>query len=280
MLQAQCRLSCCLPADWWLEAVAAFTALTEAACRTGACPFTWAPLSALHCWRAVVSTDAVWYQLDPPLMVMSFACLSLLHCHVHVRLLESDAAAAQRSEATAVAAARCCLRAARAIDGWQGELAAAKGLVLTTIMGACTRYLDGLSLSPAFSCAAARRQDSPRVPGRRAVAAVIEVAHLAAEALRAVAGMPCLRAVHLAGICQGGASLPVVLCSRLASIASAFLQQKLPVRQVLLTSCIGGEQAKAMLHALMALLCAQVRWRAALLIITRCGRAWLRAGLR
>lgn len=250
----------CLPAGWWLEALAAFTTATEAACRSVACPPAWAPLSTQHCWRAFWSAADMQKTCSPAYMVSTLVGLSRFHLDLHERLLASDAAAAQRTEFAAVAAARCCLRVARAAESWQGERATnLQKYASTHAMQALLEHLQALHVSPAFSCQAAYSQRGQHVTGKRAVAAVTEVAQLVAEALRTVVGVPPLCGVRVPGFLQGGASLPAVVCVSVISIGCHSLVQELPGRQVQLTSCADGEQVLPMAKALLSLLRAQVR---------------------
>lgn len=197
-------------------------------------------------------------------MIAATVTLSALHRDLHERLLASDAVAAQRSKAAAVAAVRCWLCVARAVDGWSGELTAAQQEnMFTNIIAALSHNFRALFLDPAFSCDAAAAQGSPRVTGRRAVAAVIGVAEMAAEALLAVACEPPLRVIHHPSLSQGGASLPVGMCANAVDIVSNLLMQMVPGREVWLADCIEHEQMQPVLKALWTLLLAQVRWRAA-----------------
>lgn len=194
-----------------------------------------------------------------PRTVSTMASLSKLLLNLHQGLLASDAAAAQRAEVATVVAARCCPHVAQAADGWQGDLAADKREeACWHAANALRDYIQALSASPAFSCQAACSQRGPRIPGKRAVAAVIEAVQLVAEALQAVVGVPSLRAMRLSD--EGGVSLPATVYSILTHVAISFLGQELPGRQVRLTSCIDGELVFPMVLALLSLLCGQVRW--------------------
>lgn len=102
-------------------------------------------------------------------------------------------------------------------------------------------------------------QRGQHVTGKRAVAAVTEVAQLVAEALRTVVGVPSLCDVRVPGFLQGGASLPAVVCVSVISFGCHSLAQELHGRQVQLTSCADGEQVLPMAQALLSLLRAQVR---------------------
>lgn len=222
---------------------------------------TLAPPSVLHCWRSLVDDDvveAVSRQLTPPYMGAAMHAFGALHGDLHERLLAADAADAQRTEAAAVAAAHCCLRLVRAMDGWQGELAAnERDGACWHAVAALQEYLLMLCIRPAFSCEAACRPGGTRVPGKRAVAAVIEMLQLVADVLETVAGMPSLREIlHRYG--DGVSNLPVDTCSAAAPLGWMYLVQMLPGRQLLLSSCIKGEQVQSMLSALKSLLCAQV----------------------
>lgn len=235
----------------------------ESACSAGACSITWAPLSKLYCWRAFEGAD-VSELLIPADVAFSEVGFSRLHRDLHTRLLESDAAAAQRTETVAVAAARCSLRAAWAVDGWQGELAAIRRQTLEDALDSFTVYLQALDIRPAFSCKAACCHGGPHVPGRRAVAAAIDALQLEAEALQAVAGLPSMRAAHVCGFHLGHASLAVAVCFIAYQVGWIFLSQHIPGRQVLLINFVKGEQLQPMLRALLRLLCAKVRYPAAL----------------
>lgn len=207
-----------------------FNSEAEAACRTGASPFTCAPPSVLHC--AVAFTD--------PEASLELSCLTehivkpmlyfgMFHLCLHEELLASDAAAAQRTEAAAVVGARSCLHVARAVDGWQGDLAGTgKEFACKYAGDALLYYLEALDLSPAFSCAAARSQGSPRIPGNRALAAVMEVLQLAAEALQAVVDVPSLGHIEAAKYGEGGASISAAICSAVSHIAGSSELQTLP----------------------------------------------------
>lgn len=246
----------CSPAEWWLEALAALSENAEAACKAGGWLIVCSPLSQLT--DRYLGTHAAETYLGPDSMLFAMAGFSSLHYNLHERLRASDAAAAQRTEAGAVAAAHSCLRAARAVEGWQGELAAKKRGVFEDAIDAFTVHLCVLNLGPAFSCEAATSPGSPRIPGGRAVAAVMEAVQLAAEALQAVAGLPSLRAVQLRTFSRGG-SVPVGICSVAAEVGWQFLSQTLPGLQVQLLHCIRGEQVQPMAPALLRLLHAEVR---------------------
>lgn len=137
-------------ADLWLEDLAALCAQTEAACRAGHCSFTVPPSSMLSIWYLFHGTNFAIRYADPLSMVLAVLSYSKLHWEVHKRLLASDAVAAQRTETVAVAAARCCLRAAQAVDSWQGELAETVVQEQTRVFAvdALIHNLETLSISP------------------------------------------------------------------------------------------------------------------------------------
>lgn len=243
-----------LPADWWLEGLAALRATAEAACKAGAGALTWAPPSILRPWCTICNIGSM-LPFAPAYLLPAMVGFGRLNTDVHKRLLASNAAAAQRTEAVAVAAARCCLSVARAVDGWQGELAASQQVdARWNALSLLEDQLAALDISPAFSCAAAGGRGSARVPGRQAVAAVIEVLQLAAEAVQAVVGIPSLRDCW-----EGGATPPAAICVAVSNIVNRFLWQRLPGGQVSLTRCIEGEQVQPMLRALLSVLRVQVR---------------------
>lgn len=268
LTSALCNAMCpknthAVPADWWLEGLAALRAEAEAACKAGAGSITWPPPSMLRCWCTICNIGSM-LPFAPAYLLPAMVGFGRLNTDVHKRLLSSNAAAAQRTEAAAVAAARCCLSVARAIDGWQGELAASQQMdARWNALSLLEDQLAALNISPAFSCAAAGGRGSARVPGRQAVAAVIEALQLAAEAVQAVVGIPSLRDIHLPDYCEGGATPPAAICVAVSNIVNRFLWQRLPGGQVPLTRCIESEQVQPMLRALPSVLRVQVRWRTA-----------------
>lgn len=219
----------------------------------------------LQRWRAVEGPDAAQKCFAPAAIMMAMEGLSYLHNGVHARLLASNAAAAQRTEDAAVAGARCCLRMVRAAEAWQGEQAAKQREgACHSAMVALLAYLKALSShGAAFSCEAACCHSGPCIPGKQAVAAVIEAVHLASEVLQTVAGMPSMHGVCWPGKSQADGSMTAAICLSALHIGCDFVQQKLPGRRVRLARCIEGEQVEPMVRALMGLLCAQVRQRAA-----------------
>lgn len=261
----------CSPADLWLEALTAAATDAEEACGISIFGFSWTLPSKLHCWRVFNGAGVFQKAPTPADKFVALASFGRLHQDLHVLLLSRDAAAAQRTEAAAVAAARCCLRVARAVDGWQREQAATKEAAFASAVDALSVFIDALCTSPVFSCQAALRPGGTCVPGRRAVAAVIDMLQLVAGALQAVAGMPALRRVRLPGFPR---SLPAGLCKEAMFLGGLFLRQTLPGRLVRLTSCVEGEQVMPMVKALLGMLCAQVGQRGAWACPVACEPAW------
>lgn len=261
----------CSPADLWLEALTAAATEAEEACRISIFGFSWTLPSKLHCWRVFNSAEFFHKAPTPGDKFVALASFGRLHHDLHVLLMDRDAAAAQHTEAAAAAAARCCLRVARAVDGWQRERAATKREDFKSALDAFDVFIWTVRICPAFSCSATLRGSSTRVPGRRAVAAVIDMLQLSAEVLQAVVGMPALHNVCLTGFPR---SLPAGLCKEAMSLGGLFLRQTLPGRQVRLTSCVEGEQVMPMVKALLGMLCAQVGQHGAWACPVACEPAW------